>query len=341
MHLRKLFPEVCPVEVEKNALVCNAGWAALAFGSWVILASSRVFVSDIPSSTAPISAASLTVWATLAAGLGWLLRVPFVQVDRDVLEAAASRSTAGTAEHREKRNRAYISAGILLCGSIASLNWLGCITLKSEGLLEALPAWLIMLVTEAFVLSQPSNWKLLSLLSRIDVRRESTSETHQVDRTYSNEPSISNSAVEMSQTSSDSGPKPSSPLGDFESEPEADNAANRDEADDAIWSRTEFGKDEEGNAFAAGTITTEILPGESTRELVVGFTPAFASIPSVEVELDNESMSVRQLNVTQTGARLLVRKSGHPSDSPVEFCLEWYAVESSESIPDGPGISLP
>lgn len=320
MHLRKLFPEVCPIEVEKNALVCNASWAVLAFGCWMICTFSKSFTQIAPSTLAPLSGASLTVFAVIASGVGWLLRQPFAQVDSDVLEAAASKDAARTVEDEEKQSRAHLASGILLCGSIAGLNWLGCITLQSQSLLEAFPAWIIILGTEACLLSRPSNLKLLSLLLPLEIQGQAAPTT--------NDPSVETAHLNSeAMLSTQEHPK-------FDIEVE-------DDADDAIWSRTECGTDEEGRIFAAGTITAEISPGESTRDLVIGFTPSFASIPNVEVELDIESMSVRQINVTQAGARLLVRQPGNPSESPVEFCLEWYAVAPAEPLFERPGVSLP
>lgn len=339
MYLRELFPDVCPIEVEKNALVCNASWALLAVGSWTIFAASEFFVSTSQHVAASVPGASLAVWAILAAAVGWLLRLPFVQVDADVLDAA-SYVSGGDSEHKR---RATIAAGILICGSVAGLNWLGCIVLKSESFLEAIPACTIILGAEFFILLQPSNRKLLTLLLPQSADHVASTTLNQLDALPNSDDtanenldaqtSISNSLMAASNLEPASASLSNSLIEDSGSE---DNAA-----DDAIWSRTEFGKDEEGNVFAAGTITTEILPGETSRELVLGFTPAFSHVPSIEVELDVASMSVRQLNVTQTGARLLVRKPGSPSNEAVEFCLEWYAVEPQESPIEKPGISLP
>jgi hypothetical protein len=84
----------------------------------------------------------------------------------------------------------------------------------------------------------------------------------------------------------------------------------------------------DGQRFLSGEIQLKLSPDERSKEVVIGFCPAFEGEPSVEFELTDERVSGNLLNCSPGGMRLIVRRNPGEQPEGLEFDLQWYAAQA-------------
>ncbi len=99
-------------------------------------------------------------------------------------------------------------------------------------------------------------------------------------------------------------------------------AASEEEGGDI---RREFvdGIDENGERYLSGLVKVCFAPNQRTEVIVLSFCPALSTAASVELECDSEEVTAKVEHATETGARIMVRRSQIAESATVN--VEWFA----------------
>jgi len=95
--------------------------------------------------------------------------------------------------------------------------------------------------------------------------------------------------------------------------------------------RREFvdGIDENGERYLSGLVKVYFEPNQRTEVIVLSFCPALSAAASVELECGSEDVTAKVEHTTETGARILVRRSQITDSATVS--VEWFAQASDNS----------
>lgn len=218
-----------------------AVWLSASLLAWL---ASLVGMVSVPS----ISGDRLILLATLVAGVSLALRLPILT------EAPVTTC--------------FTNQVVWLLTLAANVNWFGCLCLRAEGWLDALPAAVVLGAGEVWVHRKVNlHGCLPDLCASLSAMRPgkwfpaaawSAFETEFRDQHLQNK-HLQNADLE----------KPSE-LGQFQRQ-------------------TFAGVDEEGQPYCSGDIRVELEPLQTTASLVVAFSPTFAGMPVVELESEVES----------------------------------------------------
>lgn len=209
----------------------------------------------------------------------------------------------------------------LLLGYVATISWLGCIVLFSSNLLEALPACLVVLATEAWMLTRMdqdyrellllvlgaalTNWSLLDHLDGVRTRKARSTSTLRAERAAAAADELHSYTLT------------------------ADANLQFSEA----VRHTEDGFDETGRRYMSGEVHVTWARSQKSDEIVIGFCPAFEGDPEVEFEVDQEDVSGRLVNCTPAGIRIALRRP--VAEDRLKLTLSWYAVQRWELVTGG------
>ena len=116
---------------------------------------------------------------------------------------------------------------------------------------------------------------------------------------------------------------------------------DQDETDSAIQRRMEDGFDEEGRRFLSGEVKIQLAEKQMSEEIVIGFQPAFSGVPDTDFELVSDDIRCRLVNVTPTGMRLAIRRTGSDSTEEVSSTIEWFALQISPAGSENTVKELP
>jgi len=89
------------------------------------------------------------------------------------------------------------------------------------------------------------------------------------------------------------------------------------------------GIDENGQRYLSGSVRAQFTPQQRTETFVLSFCPALDGIADVDLECDSEDVSAKVEHATETGARIIVRRSSVGDATTVT--VDWFATTSSTS----------
>lgn len=210
-----------------------------------------------------------------------------------------------------------------LLGAGANVNWLGMLCLRSELL------GYVLLPIGLAVAVEYSLWFL--------GRRGGTMIWPDWSQLFQSKGSADSPQVRAADTaqwrSKDASVDCSAPSNDISSiEEPTDQARRSGQADGERLSRTMMDQiDADGQRLLTGEIFLDWQQGQKSQILVVGFVPAFTSIPFVELEAECSQTTVRCLNCTQSGLRVELKRSG--SLQATESVLAWCARQPPDLGP--------
>ncbi len=98
------------------------------------------------------------------------------------------------------------------------------------------------------------------------------------------------------------------------------------------------GIDENGQRYLSGSVRVNFDAEQRTESFVLSFCPALNGIAEVELECDTEEVTAKVEHVTETGARVLVRRQSIGETSVVS--VDWFAVATRDA-PVQHSLSLP
>jgi len=224
-----------------------------------------------------------------------------------VLISATLRLPAITATASTTLQQNYL---VWILGIGANLNWLGMLCLRSASFWVAVPAMVIALAVEYWLLD-------FSQILKKFLKSRSSQDSSHTESADSGEAILASEAL--------------NPVG-----PTGQGLTLRACADDRPEpSQTEVGRlcrtmtdqiDSDGVRLLTGEIFLDWLEGQRAQTLVVGFVPAFTSIPTLEFEAECAQTAVRCLNCTEVGFRVELRRSGSLDAS--ESVLAWCANQT-------------
>ena len=101
--------------------------------------------------------------------------------------------------------------------------------------------------------------------------------------------------------------------------------------DDGADIRREFvdGIDENGMRYLSGLVKLDLEPNQRTEVILLSFCPALSAPANIELECDDEQVTAKVEHATETGARILVRRSQISDAATVS--VEWFAQASDDS----------
>ncbi len=270
---------------------------------------------------------SLTIIALLVVGVSHSLRLPVL---------TASAHTPLLADHV-----------VWLLAWMANLNWLGCLLLRSDSLLEALPALLLFCASECWLLHrvycvaclpwlrQPLHDYRLRMAKLVGSSQPLAS---------SDAPSrVTSDAVQPTGMAIE---QPGSREQPGREMPADAQAVDRETPAQGLLRRSCDGVDEQGQRFASGEVRVEFDADQLSAEVVLGFVPAFGSRPNIELDIladeraEAQDAPECQFNIvtcTPAGARISLKRS--PTRQPASLWLLWYAsytVETAGTTQLGP-----
>jgi hypothetical protein len=218
----------------------------------------------------------------------------------------------------------------------ANVNWLGLICLQSEHLPSMVPlvslnalleCWLMNTVFKRSGLAWLRRWcrsasrKVGCLIE--DPKMITSTELDPLQSTNSAIPPQISNSTNLRETQNHQPVTGSIPKGI------ANNSAmSCDHAGDQVESNSHTGVDASGRRFQAGDLMLKWLPGQSHMQLVIGFSPAFGLTPSIEFDVEDDSIQLTTINQTPLGVRINARRQPPLQNS--RSILSWYAVENSD-----------
>lgn len=278
-----------------NRLTFGIVWTVISGGAWLM-----AFLGG----TGSVEGSALTVIALCISGIGLALRWR-------VIVNPCESTVADWA----------VPVLILMVGYVATISWLGCIALWSTNLIEALPACLVVLAAEAWILARLDEeyrellflvlgavLTNLTLLDRLEWASSKESLASESSRTSAFRAERVMAAEEEIHTYSLT----------------ADANLHFNET----VRHTEDGFDETGRRYLSGEVHVNWGRTQKTEEIVVGFCPAFEGDPEVEFEVDQEDVSGRIVNCTPAGIRIALRRP--VADDRLKMTLSWYATQSMD-----------
>lgn len=82
--------------------------------------------------------------------------------------------------------------------------------------------------------------------------------------------------------------------------------------------------DESGLRYLAGTVKVDLAVNQRQETIVLAFCPALDSVANLELECDSEEVTLVVDHVTETGARISLRRQGPLAANCVS--IDWYAT---------------
>lgn len=307
---------------ERNSKTTRAWWIALA-SLWA-LGGLVAFAITLATDRAELDSAILILLSLVIGAVGFILRWPLTRPGQNMPESAVH--------------------AIWLLVSLGQCNWLGTLLLRSEPLLDFLLAATLVLSMD-FIL-QRLIWRAESmpwlkgrewraqLLRRWTLFREqaATGKHKQVGPAlYLADVGSDEEEAEINEELEIRGE-----LGNGVSK--VDSELSGTVLSESIRRQSSEGVDEQGAAYQAGSVRVEMVAEQATETVLIGFFPPFVGQPQVELECDQEDVSMRLVHCTPLGTRVHIRRS-QATDS-VSFWLQWFAVQR-DSPPLSPPRSLP
>ncbi|MBX3421288.1 MAG: hypothetical protein KF752_06995 [Pirellulaceae bacterium] len=189
------------------------------------------------------------------------------------------------------------------------VNWLGAICLSSSSLVDCVPAFFIVVAAE---------WLITDRISCGAVRTNAWIGAKEHGATVVDD-ELSSRAVYSSPPSGHGSNV------DVDSAPSSGDGSDQVEPGCTVRRVAEDGIDADGQRYVSGEAFLEWSHQQDSQVVVVGFVPAFESIPDIQFEIEPAEFSGRCLAVTVSGMRVLVKRI---SPSTYENCtLTWYALE--------------
>lgn len=284
--------------------------------TWLILAAiwacggGLAWFASFSNSADTVAGSTITAMALIVASISVALRLPILT------------GSPHSSEHSDQV--------VLMLGYAATVNWWGCLLIRSSSLVEALPATLVLSVSEywvhrRFLMDKRFDWMGIAFLN---VNRQ----WHRLTRALFDADPVSSSdhsdgalhtAFDSRQTS-------------IEQDSEISGSAawsvhglHGEPAGAARYSQE--GIDEEGRRYMSGNVRIQFEPGQSSTDVIVGFCPPFEGEPDLEFEVDHEDVIARLANCTPSGMKIWLRRAGGSDsvDQALGIELQWYAVQAS------------
>jgi hypothetical protein len=184
---------------------------------------------------------------------------------------------------------------VWLLSSVANINWLGFFVLQAPDWPDALPVLMIWMIGEVWFHTAATRLDALPWL------REAWVALHK----------------QLASLGADQ------PLRSEVHQPV--NPHRLLESNGCVERRVVEGHDEQGRRYLSGEICVRLTADQPSETIVVGFSPAFAGAPEVDVDCEADDVEVRLIHCTPTGMRIGIRAlSGH---EPLDLALQWFAVE--------------
>lgn len=204
--------------------------------------------------------------------------------------------------------RIWLVHSVWMLAFFSQINWAGFLAARSSSITIAAEAILICLGLEAWLLAMfvsrgrlPWIQQLFSGSSDVAVNR-AEKECYAVDQPE----------IKLEQQ-----------IGKYDKSPTTDDEVSgevRREYVDAI--------DENGQRYLSGTVLVQFAPQQRTETFVLSFCPALEAIAEVELECDSEEVTAKVEHATETGARILVRRTS--VTEALSCAVDWYAIASQE-----------
>lgn len=118
-----------------------------------------------------------------------------------------------------------------------------------------------------------------------------------------------------------------------------------DTADESTDVRRELvdGIDDDGNRYLSGSVRICFEPNQRTDTIVLGFCPVLDSPVHLELECESEEVVAKVEHVTETGARISVRRQSSPEqlrEEQLYTTIEWFA-QTSDLSATSRSVNLP
>jgi len=284
-----------------------AVWLSASLLAWL---ATMVGMVSVPS----ISGDKLILLATLVTGISLSLRLPIL-TERPITTC-------------------FTNQLVWLLTLAANMNWFGCLCLRAEGWLDALPAAVILAAGEVWVHRKVNLQGCLpEVCASLSVLRPGKWFTAMASSAFENlfrDQHLQNKHLQNAELENPSA------LGQFQRQ-------------------TFAGVDEEGQPYCSGDIRVELEPLQTTASLVVAFSPTFAGMPVVELESEVESagdmdgalsseeganatflmdanaaasteeLAVQVTTCTPAGMRINLRRSATAAAKRNVYIVRWYA----------------
>ncbi len=218
-------------------------------------------------------------------------------------------------------SREWLVHAVWMLGFFAQVNWAGFLAARSATNTIGLEAIAICLGLEVWLVVHFAMLGKLPWLKNLII-----GEMVMSDET-SEEP-LTSAVIGLKENSSDS--KPLKLTIETEDEMEAPGEILREFVD---------GLDENGQRYLSGSVRVAFEKQQRTEYFVLSFCPAFSKVPSVELECDSEWASAAVENVTESGARIAIRRrlGNDPTDEAQSIVtVDWFANLAEDCEPVAP-----
>lgn len=274
-------------------------WAAATFLAWCLVWQWPPAASE--------DAAGLTAVAVGATAVSLLLRFP------GLISLARTPAAGDALYHPIRSAEAELVGGagrplatpameelVWWCAWVGQINVLGIVSVLGPSFASVLPAVVVSGLVEAWLLDRaPCDWseRCRRCLARLPPRATSVE---------AEAPSTSADTAPASDSVGDAGPQ---------------------------WLRqSRQGLDASGQRYLEGWVQFQLEPGQKLTHLSVGFSPAFASEPEIELdqEPEDEGLDVCEVQLelaTPAGMRVIVKRGD--VRSPYRGRLSWHARDAA------------
>lgn len=202
-------------------------------------------------------------------------------------------------------DRTWLVHAVWMLAVFAQINWAGFIAARSASGTIAAEAILICL--------GPEVWLLVIFMARgqLPWLQQIISRGAPFDATKPNR-----------ETEAPAEPRPA--LNQLSLVDAANEVRGEDPGEEFTDIRREFvdGVDENGQRYLSGSVRLQFAPQQRTETFVLSFCPALDGKADVELECDSEEVTAQVEHATETGARILVRRSNIGDASLVT--VEWF-----------------
>jgi hypothetical protein len=204
--------------------------------------------------------------------------------------------------------------------SLANVNWLGFFILQAPGWPDTLPVLLIWLIGEVWFHTAATR------LGRLPWLREGLGTLFkQLGSLGADQPIVpaAHKPVSPHRPMDESGSAESGSAESGSDKSGSDKSGS--DKSGSVERRLVAGHDEQGRRYLSGEIYVRLTSDKPSETLVVGFSPAFAGVPEVDVECEADDVEVRLIQRTPTGMRIGIRAISLLE--PLDLALQWFAVE--------------
>lgn len=204
--------------------------------------------------------------------------------------------------------RIWLMHAVWMFGFFAQINWAGFLAARSASGTIAAEAILICLGSELWLLAWSVSQGHLPWLKHFfdgEVHPAAVHASGDCECSHEQPPSLSLSASSLA-------------VADDEDEGELSANIHRELVD---------GLDENGQRYLSGTIRVQFDAQQRTETVVISFCPALDGVAQVELECDSEDITAKVENATETGARILIRRS--EIGDKAEAMIDWFATAST------------